>query len=94
MHSGNGIEWDGAETASIFVEFETKEQAEKAIEQSEKFSYEGEAISVSSIAPLLLTVPLLLLLLLLLLFLVVVLEVAVSMLLLLWCRVNSKKKIL
>eukprot|EP00903_Cladosiphon_okamuranus_P015589 g14394.t1 len=36
----------GNKLTSIFVEFETKEQAEKAVEQSEKYSYEEEAISV------------------------------------------------
>lgn len=33
--------------ASIFVEFEKKESAEKAVEKSDQFSYEGETISVS-----------------------------------------------
>lgn len=33
-------------SASIFVEFEKKESAEKAVEKSEQFSYEGETLSV------------------------------------------------
>ncbi len=33
-------------TASIFVEFETKEQANKAVESSGKISHEGAEISV------------------------------------------------
>lgn len=33
-------------TASIFVEFETKESAEKAVEKSDELTWEGESISV------------------------------------------------
>ena len=33
--------------ASIFVEFEKKESAEKAIEKSDELTYEGETLSVS-----------------------------------------------
>lgn len=35
---------------SIFVEFDTKENAAKAVEQSEKYEHGGETISVSAVS--------------------------------------------
>lgn len=34
--------------ASIFVEFETKESADKAVEQSEQYNHDGETITVNA----------------------------------------------